>query len=111
MESQDPRQLLAQRLRALREDRWPGKKITQPQLAQALGGSKPLSGPHLVLGIANQPAHPSARQAGSLGGLFASPGSFDANKPRLLSSQDMTDEERQAMACSSRNWRICATRR
>ena len=41
MDSQDPRQLLAQRLRGLREDR----KITQPQLAAALGGGKPLSVP------------------------------------------------------------------
>ena len=35
----DPRHLLAQRLRALREEHWPGMKITQGQLAQALGGA------------------------------------------------------------------------
>ena len=33
---------LAQRLRSLRERHWPGVKITQAQLAEALGVSSPL---------------------------------------------------------------------
>lgn len=99
MESQDPRQLLAQRLRALREDRWPGKKITQPQLAQALGGSKPLSVPLISSweSQTNPRILPLARLE-AYAALFASPRSFDGDQPRLLSSQDMSDEERQAMA-------------
>jgi transcriptional regulator with XRE-family HTH domain len=39
----DPRQILARRLRELREASWPDMKVTQPQLARAMGGDRSLS--------------------------------------------------------------------
>ena len=94
MDSQDPRQLLAQRLRGLREDR----KITQPQLAAALGGSKPLSVPLISSWESQNNPHipPPARLEG-YAAVFATSRSFDSATPRRLSSDEMTDEERRAM--------------
>lgn len=94
MDSQDPRQLLAQRLRGLREDR----KITQPQLAAALGGSKPLSVPLISSWESQNNPHipPPARLEG-YAAVFAASRSFDSATPRRLSSDEMTDEERRAM--------------
>lgn len=99
MDSQDPRRLLAQRLRALREERWPGRKVTQPQLAQALGGSKPLSVP-LISSWESQsnPRIPPLNRLDAYCALFATVRSFDGDRPRLLSPRDMSDEERQEMA-------------
>ena len=95
MGSQDPRQLLAQRLRALREDQWPGRKITQPQLAQALGG---LSVP-LISSWESQvnPRTPPVVRLEAYAALFATPRSFEGGELRLLSPQDMSEEERRAM--------------
>ncbi len=99
MDSRDPRRLLAQRLRALREEHWPGRKITQPQLAQALGGSKPLSVP-LISSWESQrsPRVPPLRRLEAYAALFATVRSFQGDKPRLLSPRDMSDQERQEMA-------------
>jgi transcriptional regulator with XRE-family HTH domain len=98
VDGQDPRQLLAQRLRALREARWPGQKITQPQLAQALGGGKPLSVP-LISSWESQtnPRIPPLSRLEGYAALFATSRSFEGGEPRLLSPEDMSDEERQAM--------------
>ena len=41
----DRRLPLARRLRALRQERWPGISLTQGELAQALGGDYRLSVP------------------------------------------------------------------
>jgi len=94
VDSQDPRQLLAQRLRGLREDR----KITQPQLAAALGGSKPLSVPLISSWESQTNPHipPPARLEG-YAAVFATSRSFDSAVPRRLSPDEMTDEERRAM--------------
>jgi transcriptional regulator with XRE-family HTH domain len=94
VDSQDPRQLLAQRLRGLREDR----KITQPQLAAALGGSKPLSVPLISSWESQTNPHipPLARLEG-YAAVFATSRSFDGAAPRRLSPDEMTDEERHAM--------------
>jgi len=94
VDSQDPRQLLAQRLRGLRED----QKITQPQLAAALGGSKPLSVPLISSweSLTNPHIPPTARLEG-YAAVFATSRSFDSAVPRRLSSEEMTDEERHAM--------------
>jgi transcriptional regulator with XRE-family HTH domain len=96
MDSQDPRQALARRLRALREERWPGKRITQPQLAQALGG---VSVP-LISSWESQtsPKIPPLSRLDRYAELFATPRSFDSDTGRPISPEDMTDEERQAMA-------------
>jgi transcriptional regulator with XRE-family HTH domain len=94
----DPRQLLAQRLRALREDHWPGRKITQPQLARALGGSKPLSVP-LISSWESQtnPRIPPLTRLEGYAAVFATPRSFEGMQPRRLSPEDMSDEEKRAM--------------
>ncbi len=98
MDTQDPRQLLAQRLRALREGHWPGLKITQPQLAHALGGDKPLSVPLISSweSQANPRIPPPARLEG-YAAVFATSRSFEGATPRRLRAEEMTDEERQAM--------------
>ena len=99
MNSQDPRQLLAQRLRALREEHWPGRKITQPQLAQALGGSKPLSVP-LISSWESQtnPRIPPLNRLEGYSVLFATMRSVGGSELRLLSPEDLNDDEKQAMA-------------
>lgn len=98
MDSTDPRRLLASRLRALREEHWPGMKITQPQLAQALGGAKPLSVP-LISSWESQaiPRIPPVHRLEAYAALFATQRSFTGKVPHRISPQDMTEEERQAM--------------
>ena len=93
-QDQDPRQLLAQRLRALREDR----KITQPQLARALGDSKPLSVP-LISSWESQtnPRIPPLARLESYAAIFATARSFEGTQPHRLSPENMSDEEKRAM--------------
>jgi hypothetical protein len=95
MDNQDPRQVLARRLRALREDRWPGRRITQPQLAQALGGvSVPLIS---SWESPTNPKIPPLPRLDAFAVLFATERSFDEDPPRLIRVQEMSDEERRAM--------------
>lgn len=96
MDGQDPRQLLARRLRSLREENWPGRKITQPQLARALGG---VSVP-LISSWESQtnPRIPPLSRLETYAVLFATSRSFDTEPAEILSPQDMSDEERQAMS-------------
>jgi len=91
----DPRLILAQRLRALREEHWPGRRITQHQLALALGGSKPISVP-LISGweSATAPKIPAVRWIELYAAAFATPRCFDGPQPRLLSADEMTEAER-----------------
>lgn len=95
MDGDDPRLLLARRLRALREEHWPGTKVTQPQLAQALGKGKPLSAA-LISSWESQtnPAIPPLPHLHAYATLFATRRSFGVGGFRLISSQDMTPEER-----------------
>ena len=95
MDTQDPRQLLARRLRALREESWPGRKITQPQLARALGGvSVPLISSYESQ---TKPRIPPLSRLNHYAALFATTRSFDDDPGHLVSPQDMSDEELQAM--------------
>jgi hypothetical protein len=96
--SQDPRQLLARRLRELREHQWPDRKITQPQLARALGGGKPLSVP-LISSWESQaaPRIPPANRLEGYASVFATPRTFDGPEPAQLRSEDMTEEERAVL--------------
>jgi hypothetical protein len=98
MDGADPRQLLARRLRALRDEHWPGMKITQPQLARALGGDRPLSVP-LISSWESQsnPKIPPFPRLEAYAALFATTRSFSGDAPRLISPKDMTDEEQRAM--------------
>jgi hypothetical protein len=95
--SLDPRQILAQRLRALREERWPKVKVTQPQLARALGGQRPLSVP-LVSSWESRtnPTIPPIPRLEAYATFFASTRSVEGQEPRLLNPADMTDAERRA---------------
>lgn len=99
MNDQDPRQILANRLRALREEHWPGKKVTQEQLAKALGGegrrsvSVPLISSWESRG---NPKVPPADRIRDIATFFASPRSFDGQAGRLLSVNEMKPPERVA---------------
>src|SRR5215472_18420819 len=93
VDSQDPRRLLARRLRALREETWPGRKITQPQLARALGGvSVPLISSYESQ---TKPRIPPLSRLNDYAVLFATPRSFDDDPGHLIGPQDMSDEEVQ----------------
>jgi hypothetical protein len=96
---QDPRHVLARRLRALREERWPGKKVMQAQLAAALGedGRRSVSVP-LISSWESQtnPKVPPESRVQDIATFFASPRSFDGHVARLLSPDEMTVQERAA---------------
>jgi hypothetical protein len=95
----DPRQVLARRLRTLREERWPGRKVNQAQLAAALGGDgkRSVSVP-LVSSWESQtkPKVPPASRIQDIATFFASPRSFDGHVCRLLSPDEMTGPEKAA---------------
>jgi transcriptional regulator with XRE-family HTH domain len=95
MDDTDPRQLLALRLRALREDRWPDRRITQQQLAQALGG---VSVP-LISSWESQtnPRVPPLARLEAYAALFASTRSFDGDEACVIDVAELSDEERQVM--------------
>ena len=99
MNNQDPRQVLAQRLRALRELHWSGRKVNQSQLAAALGGNgnRPVSVP-LVSSWESRsnPKVPPAARLQDIATFFASARSFDGRVGRLLSPDEMTAQERAA---------------
>jgi hypothetical protein len=99
MDGGDPRLILAHRLRALREEHWPGMRITQPQLARALGGSRPLSVPLISSWESHvNPKIPPPRRLEAYAALFACPRSFTGAEPGLISPKDMSEQERQNMA-------------
>ena len=99
MNDQGPRQVLARRLRALREQRWAGRKVNQSQLADALGGdgNRSVSVP-LISSWESQtnPKVPPAARLQDIATFFASPRSFDGQAGRLLSPDEMTEQERAA---------------
>jgi hypothetical protein len=92
----DPGQVLARRLRALREGHWPGRKVNQAQLAAALGsdGRRPVSVP-LVSSWESRtnPAVPPESRIQDIARFFASPRSFDGQTGRLLSPDELTAQE------------------
>ena len=99
MDSQDPRQLLARHLRGLREHHWPDRKVTQLQLAMALGGDKPLSVPLISSWEARtDPRVPPPARLEGYAAVFATSRTFEGPEPRRLDSGDMTDEEKAVMS-------------
>jgi hypothetical protein len=93
---QDPRQVLASRLRAIREERWPGRKVNQAQLAAALGGDgrRSVSVPLISSWEAQaNPKVPPASRIGDIATFFATPRSFDGHAGHLLDPDEMTTEE------------------
>jgi hypothetical protein len=96
---QDPRRVLADRLRALREEHWPGTKVKQAQLAEALGGggNRPVSVPLISSWESRtNPKVPPADRIRDIATFFASPRSLDGQAGRLLSVNEMTPPERVA---------------
>ena len=106
MNDQDSRQVLARRLRALREEHWPGMKVNQAQLAAALGGDgkRPVSVPLISSWESRtNPKVPPASRIEDIATFFASPRSFDGQVGHLLSPDEMTVQERAARESSCRN--------
>ena len=94
----DPRHVLARRLRALREERWPGRKVHQAQLAEALSAAgKSVSVP-LVSSWESRtnPQVPPASRIQDIATFFASPRSFDGKTSRLLSPSELSAPEQAA---------------
>lgn len=89
----DPAVALASRLRDLRLNRWPGRRITQPQLAAALGVSPPL-----VSGwesrVRHMPMPPPVERLDAYAIFFATERSIDSEPFRLLDIDQLSDEER-----------------
>jgi len=97
VDSPDPRQSLARYLRLLREERWPNVRITQPQLAQALGGKRPLSVPLISSWeSASSPKIPPIPRLEAYATFFATERSAAEDPPRMLSPDEMTEPERLA---------------
>lgn len=101
MNDQDSRQVLARRLRALREAQWPGRKVKQEQLAKALSGDgrRSVSVPLISSWESrSDPKVPPASRIEDIATFFASPRSFDGQAARLLSPDEMTAQEQTARA-------------
>jgi hypothetical protein len=72
-------------------------KITQPQLAQALGGDKSLSVPLISSWeTPGNPKIPPIPRLEAYATFFATPRSAEAAPPRLLSLDELTESERRA---------------
>jgi transcriptional regulator with XRE-family HTH domain len=93
MDGTDPRRLLALRLRALREEHWPGQRITQSRLAQAFGVTMPL-----ISSWESQvsPRIPPLARLQTYAALFTTARSFDGERFRRVRPEDMSDDERRA---------------
>jgi hypothetical protein len=91
----DARHVLAARLRDLREQHWPELRITQPQLALALGGvSVPLISSWESL---TNPRIPPVHRLEAYARLFATRRSFDGGAPRLMERGNFTEAERRTL--------------
>jgi transcriptional regulator with XRE-family HTH domain len=87
-----PARRLAERLRALREQ----EHLTQKQLARVLGGSDPLS--IATVSLWEKPGCdrlPPAQRLAAYARLFCTNRSFDGDRARLLSSGELTEQERE----------------
>jgi hypothetical protein len=92
----DPRQQLALRLRALREDHWPDVRVTQTELARALGGDRPVSVPLISSWESRSaPRVPPTARLQDYAAFFSTTRSVAGAEPRLLSTAEMTDAERR----------------
>jgi transcriptional regulator with XRE-family HTH domain len=87
-----PARRLAERLRALREQ----EHLTQKQLARVLGGAEPIS--IATVSLWEKPGSdrlPPAQRLEAYARLFCTSRSFDGDRPRLLSSGELTEQERE----------------
>ena len=83
--------VLARRLRELRERRWPGVRITQSMLAEALGGSVPMVSGWESTASSSVPPLTRLR---SYATIFSTRRSLRDGQLRLLPEEELTDEER-----------------
>ena len=87
-----PARRLAERLRALREQH----RLTQKQLAKLLGGSEPLS--IATVSLWEKPGSdrlPPSQRLAAYARLFCTGRSFDGDRARVLSSGELTEQERE----------------
>jgi transcriptional regulator with XRE-family HTH domain len=87
-----PARRLAERLRSLREQ----QRLTQKQLARVLGGSESLS--IATVSLWEKPGSdrlPPPQRLDSYARLFCTSRSFEGERPRLLSSGELTEPERE----------------
>lgn len=87
-----PGRRLAERLRALRER----ERLTQKQLARLLGGSESIS--IATVSLWEKPGSdrlPPAPRLAAYARLFCTSRSFEGDRPRVLSSGELTEQERE----------------
>jgi hypothetical protein len=89
--AEDPTHALARRLRALREEAWPGVRVTQLGLARALGVSVPSISSWESL---DNPKPPPWHRLRAYATFFATPRSTENRQFRLIDPDDMDDAER-----------------
>jgi len=87
----DSARALARRLRLLRERRWPDLRITQHQLAEALGVSVPLIS---SWESTRKPTPPPNNRLSDYARFFATHRSTESDPFRILADDDLTEEER-----------------
>lgn len=88
------RDRLARRLRELREQCWPDYQVTQAALAAALGRLAPASVSSWESSTA--PKLPPTDRLRAYARFFATHRSVDGDAPRLLSQNELTEDERAA---------------
>lgn len=98
--------LLAQRLRELREQQWPEVKLTQAELAHALGDVAPATVSSWESPSA--PKLPPTKRLVSYALFFASRRSIEGGSPHLLDPEDLTNEE--IAACEALEQELLALR-
>jgi hypothetical protein len=89
-----PGEVLARRLRALREEQWPGRSLTQTQLAKALSGDRSASSP-LISAWENGSKIPPRSRIEAYASFFATPRSVAGGEFRLLPVGELSEDERE----------------
>jgi transcriptional regulator with XRE-family HTH domain len=94
-EASGSQQLLSRRLRELRDQHWPGIKVTQAQLARAFSVDRSVSVPLISSweSVTN-PKIPPVPRLEAYATFFATTRSLDGEVPRLLGDAELTDTER-----------------
>jgi len=88
---EQPDRALARRLRMLRERHWPDRKITQLQLAEALGVSVPSIS---AWESRRNPTPPPNTRLSAYATFFATRRSVEADPYRVLDEEELGDEDR-----------------
>jgi transcriptional regulator with XRE-family HTH domain len=89
--------MLAKRLRDLRLSQWPGTKVTQAQLAQALSSSKAIGNATVSSWEGNNPKLPPLERIHAIAQFFATPRSLKGD-PHLVPESELTKDERASWA-------------